>query len=44
MNQLNLACAILAFSRCYSKVVDIYPKELELMTGVPFTQVKGLYQ
>lgn len=44
VNQLNLACAIIAFSRCYSKVLEIYPKELELMTGVTFVQIKGLYQ
>lgn len=43
MNQLYLACAIIAFSRRYSKVTVIYPHELELMTGVPLSLVKGLY-
>lgn len=44
MNQMFLACAIIAFSRRYSKVSVIYPRELELMTGVPLSLVKGLYQ
>lgn len=34
VNYLYLACAIIAFSRRYSKVNVIYPKELELLTGV----------
>jgi hypothetical protein len=41
---MYLACAIIAFSRRYSKVSVIYPRELELMTGVPLSLVKGLYQ
>lgn len=44
MNQLQLACAIIAFSRRYSRVSVIYPRELELMTGVPYPMVKALYQ
>jgi len=43
VNQLQLACAIIAFSRRYSKVSVVYPRELEMMTGVPLSQVKALY-
>lgn len=34
VDSLHLACAIIAFSRRYAKVSVIYPRELELMTGV----------
>jgi hypothetical protein len=44
VNQLFLACAIIAFSRRYSRVSVIYPRELEMMTGAPLSLVKGLYQ
>lgn len=43
VNQLHLACAIIAFSRRYSKVSVVYPRELEMMTGVPLSHVKALY-
>jgi hypothetical protein len=43
VNQLNLACAIIAFSRRYSKVSIIYPRELELLTGVSLPVIKHLY-
>jgi hypothetical protein len=34
VNQMYLACAILAFARKYTKLAGIYPYEVELLTGV----------
>jgi hypothetical protein len=43
VNQLFLSCAIIAFSRRYSKVNVVYPGELELMTGVSYQMVRSLF-
>lgn len=44
VNPLYMACAIIAFARKYTKLVVIYPTELEALTYTSYTTVKALYQ